>query len=110
MADFVVVGLERESADDEIWEIWLDMDPPEVESGPFCIHYYGCKEEIIEVFGKRLGERILKAYEDLDWVEITDKQALKILKAIDDYMYEWRGIKTNYLRRHHELVVYKLRV
>ena len=110
MADFVVVGLKRESADDEIWEIWLDIDPPEVEFGPVYIHYPGCEKEIMEVFGKRLGEKILEAYENSDWVEIRGKQALKILKAIDDYMYEWNGVKTNYLRRHHELVVYKLRV
>jgi hypothetical protein len=110
MADIVVVGLSVESADDEIWEIWLDMDPPKVEFGPVCIHYSGCEEEIMEVFGKRLGEKILKAYEDYDWVKITGKQALKILKAIDDYMYEEYGIKTKYLRRHSELVVYKLNV
>jgi hypothetical protein len=106
----VVVGLRREIADDEIWEIWLDKDPPKVEFDPLCLHYYGCKEEIIEIFGERLGERILKAYEDGDLVEIKGKQALKILKAIDDYMDEWHGIETNYLRRANELIVYKLNV
>ena len=107
MADLVIVGLRRGSADDEIWVIQLDKDPPKVEFGPLC--FYGCKEEIIEIFGERLGERILKAYEDGDLDRIRGEQALKILKAIDDYMDEWYGIETNYLRRADELIVYKLR-
>jgi hypothetical protein len=110
MADFVKVVYRWYSLSDELWEIWLDMDPPKVELGPICLEYEGCDEEIIEIYGERLGKRILKAIEDDDIVEIKGEQALKILKAIDDYMYEWNGLETNYLEMADDLLVFKIKV
>jgi hypothetical protein len=110
MADFVVVGLKWESADDELWEIWLDRDPYVVEFGPVCLQDYGCVEEIMEIFGQRLGERILRAYGDGDLTVVKGRKALEILKAIDDYMREEFDIETSYLGHANDLVVYKLNV
>jgi hypothetical protein len=110
MTYFVVVGLKWDSGADELWEIWLDRKEPKVEAGPFDLAGYGAEREIIEVYGKKLGEKIWKAYEYDDIEPIRGKQALKILKAIDDYMEEEYGIETNLLDRADDLFIYKLKV
>jgi hypothetical protein len=110
MADFVVVGLDYTSGDDTLWGIWLEDDPPVVEFGPIYLQEYGADEEIIELFGKRLGMKILKAYEDGDLVKIKGKKALEVLRAIDDYMREEYGVETNFEKRAAQMVVYKMRI
>jgi hypothetical protein len=110
MADFVVVGLRLVSGDDMLWEIWLNFDPPKVEFGPIYLEEKGAEREVIEIYGKRLGRRILKAYEDANFVEIKGKKALEVLRAIDDYMLEWHGIETNFEEEADDWVVYKLRI